>query len=177
MKEKQKVNSVQAYHPISIDVINNSWFIKEVDLFGAANNIRKLNKNGEIKRGGIKISNNLRDSKYSEILYQTITNPLNVHIIYLLRIRRTTKLVKFLNLLGLFKKDLGDFIVKNKIIVNRVNAYAEMQESTICLTMDPYQQQSDIMVYKEKIKIDAFTKIKISMLPKTQIRLMFFVNE
>jgi hypothetical protein len=171
------VNPVKNQRAISIDVFNNSWCKKEVDLFGAADNIHKLNSKGDYKKGGVRITNNLISSKYSDILYHTITNPIkDLQLSYLIRISRTTKWIKFFNYFGLFK-NCSDFIVKNALVVNSVNAYADMYERTIHITADPYQMQMDVLLCREKIVIDAFTKIKISMFPKTHIRFMFFIND
>jgi hypothetical protein len=109
---------------------------------------------GDLVIGSITISSGIANINYREMLYQFMNNPYSTGLTY---IQSSTA---------------GQ--VLETLSVNTRDANGNEAQKTLVPTIDPYQQQSDIIALKYPYRIDGFTKIIIrSILASSTVKLYF----
>jgi hypothetical protein len=110
---------------------------------------------GDLVIGSITISSGIANINYREMLYQFMNNPYSTGLTY---IQSSTA---------------GQ--VLETLSVNTRDANGNEAQKTLVPTIDPYQQQSDIIALKYPYRIDGFTKIIIrSILASSTVKLYFY---
>ena len=152
--------------PICIQVTNNTDEVKkDVSLFGSYNNIRKnenkvFNQHNDLITDGIVISSITPNISYAEMLYNSMCNPIKVRLNYI-RVSDGNKNQIFM-----------DLKIKTE------DSSGNMAQKTIITSIDPYQQQSDIVFNKEKFSINGDTELIITELkPKTSVTFNLYPQE
>lgn len=144
--------------PISIQVTNNTNEVKkDICLFGSYKNIipnenKVFNQHNDLITEGVTISSITPNISYGEMLYNLINNPLKVGLNYI-RVSDGNKNQIFMDLKIKTEDSMGNIAQKN-----------------IITSIDPYQQQIDVVANKEKFLIDGNTELIITELkPKTSV--------
>jgi len=110
---------------------------------------------GDLVIGSITISSGIANINYREMLYQFMNNPYSTGLTY---IQSSTA---------------GQ--VLETLSVNTRDANGNEAQKTLVPTIDPYQQQADIIALKYPYRIDGFTKIIIrSILASSTVKLYFY---
>lgn len=110
---------------------------------------------GDLVIGSITISSGIANINYREMLYQFMNNPYSTGLTY---IQSSTA---------------GQ--VLETLSINTRDANGNEAQKTLVPTIDPYQQQSDIIALKYPYRIDGFTKIIIrSILASSTVKLYFY---
>jgi hypothetical protein len=110
---------------------------------------------GNLVIGSVTISSGIANITYREMLYQFMNNPYSTGLTY---IQSSTA---------------GQ--VLETLSVNTRDANGNEAQKTLVPTIDPYQQQSDIIALKYPYRIDGFTKIIIrSILASSTVKLYFY---
>jgi hypothetical protein len=149
--------------PFTIEVANNTDEIKkDVSLFGSFFNIRPdennyFNKENSFVTNDVLISSLTPNVSYSEILYYIMNNSVDVKFSYIRSLE------------GNKSQITEQFKIRTK------DATGNLAQKTILPSIDPYQQQSDVLSNNEKFRIDGFTELVISELqPKTTVIYQFY---
>jgi hypothetical protein len=163
-KKKEIIKSVSL--PYTIEVANYTDEVKkEVRLFGSFANIsafesNHLGKGGNFVENDVVISSLTPNISYIEMLYYVMNNPLDVKFNY---IRSLT---------GNKNQITSEFKIRTK------DATGNVAQKTILPSLDPYQQQNDVLSNNEKFRIDGFTEFIISELqPKTTVVYQFYPED
>jgi hypothetical protein len=110
---------------------------------------------GDLVIGSITISSGIANINYREMLYQFMNNPYSTGLTYI--------------------QSSTDGQVLETLSVNTRDANGNEAQKTLVPTIDPYQQQSDIIALKYPYRIDGFTKIIIrSILASSTVKLYFY---
>lgn len=110
---------------------------------------------GDLVIGSITISSGIANITYREMLYQFMNNPYSVGLTYI----QSSTAGQVLETLSLNTRD----------------ANGNEAQKTLVPTIDPYQQQSDIIALKFPYRIDGFTKMIIrSVLASSTVKLYFY---
>jgi hypothetical protein len=113
---------------------------------------------GNLVIGSITISSGISNINYREMLYQFMNNPYSVGLTY---IQSTTS---------------GQ--VLETLSLNTRDANGNEAQKTLVPTIDPYQQQTDIIAMKYGYRIDGFTKIVIrQVLANATLKLYFYPSD
>jgi|TARA_Y100000114_G_scaffold157153_1_gene187482 hypothetical protein len=113
---------------------------------------------GDLVIGSITISSGISGVNYREMLYQFMQNPYSVGLTYLQSATANQ--------------------VLETLAVNTRDANGNEAQKTLVPTIDPYQQQSNIIAMRYGYRIDGFTKIKISsVLANATIKLYFYPSD
>jgi hypothetical protein len=155
-KKPLRINDYATSQPYLIKVENNSDEYKEYELFGASRNYLKV-KDGVLNLDGVIIKNFIRNTDYNDLLLESMLNPFNVGITYVI----CNQMAKYLS-------------IKQPLLYTRVEANGNYHQKSIELIQDPYQNLTDIIQTKEKYIIDGFTKLSGSIPPHTEIHFHFY---
>lgn len=110
---------------------------------------------GDLVLGDITISSGIANITYREMLYQFMNNPYSVGLTYI----QSSTAGQVLETLSLNTRD----------------ANGNEAQKSLVPTIDPYQQQSDIIALKFPYRIDGFTKMIIrSVLASSTVKLYFY---
>lgn len=110
---------------------------------------------GDLVIGSVTISSGIANITYREMLYQFMNNPYSVGLTYI----QSSTAGQVLETLSLNTRD----------------ANGNEAQKTLVPTIDPYQQQSDIIALKFPYRIDGFTKMIIrSVLASSTVKLYFY---
>jgi hypothetical protein len=110
---------------------------------------------GNLVIGSVTISSGIANITYREMLYQFMNNPYSVGLTYI----QSATTGQVLETLSLNTKD----------------ANGNEAQKSLVPTIDPYQQQSDIIAMKYPYRIDGFTKIIIrNILANATVKLYFY---
>lgn len=110
---------------------------------------------GDLVIGSITISSGIANITYREMLYQFMNNPYSVGLTYI----QSSTAGQVLETLSLNTRD----------------ANGNEAQKTLVPTIDPYQQQSDIIALKFPYRIDGFTKMILrSVLASSTVKLYFY---
>lgn len=150
-KENKEINEIQSF-PYIIEVINDTSEIKDVDIFGSAEYIPKVNDEGFYEKNGVRISNGVYGANYLHLLSAVWKESILTDNFYIILIEGD-------------KKQLYQPITRNYTHPN-----GNKNEQTYCPYKDPYQQQDDITRIIEEISIDFLTKLSFQIMPKTHVR-------
>lgn len=111
--------------------------------------------NGDLVIGSITISSGISDISYREMLYQFMNQPYSVGLTYIQSVTSNQ--------------------VLETISVNTRDANGNLAQKTLVPTIDPYQQQTNIIAMKYAYRIDGFTKLIIrQVLANASIKLYFY---
>jgi hypothetical protein len=142
--------------PYVIDVINDSDEIRDAEIFGSAEYIPKVNKDGILEKDGVRIANGVHNSSYLALLSAVWKQAIRVDFIYITLIEGD-------------KKQLDEKLTHIYSHPNGIRT-----EQVILAYKDPYQMQDNIIVTKEAVTIDFLTKLCFQIMPKTHVRIQFF---
>jgi len=113
---------------------------------------------GDLVIGSITIASGISGVNYREMLYQFMQNPYSVGLTYLQSATANQ--------------------VLETLAVNTRDANGNEAQKTLVPTIDPYQQQSNIIAMRYGYRIDGFTKIKISsVLANATLKLYFYPSD
>lgn len=96
---------------------------------------------GDLVIGSITISSGIAGVSYREMLYQFMQNPFSVGMTYIQSVTANQ--------------------VLEPISVNTKDANGNLAQKALIPTIDPYQNQSNIIAMKQPYKVDGFTKLII----------------
>jgi hypothetical protein len=163
-KKKEIVKGINK--PFTIEVANYTDELKkDVSLFGSFFNIRPdeknyFNKDNSLVTNEVLISSLTPNVSYSEILYYLMNNSVDVKFSYIRSLE------------GSKSQITEQFKIRTK------DATGNVGQKTILPSIDPYQQQNDVLSNKEKFRIDGFTEFIISELqPKTIVVYQFYPED
>ena len=142
--------------PYIITVSNASNAAVSVDVFGAyiyLNNAG-FTAGGTLVIGSITISSGISDISYREMLYQFMNQPYSVGLTYIQSATANQ--------------------VLETISVNTKDANGNLAQKTLVPTIDPYQQQTNIIAMKYAYRIDGFTKLTVQMFAATSVQFQFY---
>jgi len=160
-KKKETVKSES--FPFTIVVANYTEEVKkDVSIFGSFSKISSsensyFNKDNSLVCNQVLISSITPNISYAEILYYIAVNPVGIGLNYIR------------SLSGNKSQITSEFKIRTK------DARGNVAQKTIVPSIDPYQQQNNVLYNKEKFKIDGFTEFIIRELqPKTTIVYQFY---
>ena len=149
--------------PFTIEVANYTDELKkDVSLFGSFSKISP-NENSYFNKGNSLVCNDVLISSltpnisYAEILYYIANNPVGIGFNYIRSLE------------GSKSQITAEFKIRTK------DATGNVAQKTIVPSIDPYQQQNDVLSNNQKFRIDGFTEFIISELqPKTTVVYQFY---
>ena len=163
-KKKEIVKSASL--PFTIEVANYTEEVKkDVSIFGSFSKISRsensyFNKDNSLVCNDVLISSLTPNISYAEILYYIANNPVNIGLNYIR------------SLSGNKSQISSEFKIRTK------DATGNVAQRTILPTVDPYQNQNDVLSNNEKFRIDGFTELIISELqPKTTVIYQFYPED
>ncbi|NBX26661.1 MAG: hypothetical protein EBR55_00185 [Chitinophagia bacterium] len=113
--------------------------------------------NGSLTISNCVISSAISNITYQEFLYQSMNSPFSVGLTYIEVITGTNSQVS------------------QTMTLNTRDANGNQALKTLVPTIDPYQQQTNIVAMKQNYRIDGFTKLTIAtVLASTVFRLHFY---
>lgn len=113
---------------------------------------------GDLVVGDITISSGIAGITYREMLYQFMQNPFSVGLTYLQSATANQ--------------------VLETLAINTRDANGNEAQKTLVPTIDPYQQQSNIVAMRYGFRIDGFTKVIISsVLANATVKLYFYPSD
>ena len=148
---------VQTSQPYIVNVTSTSG--SAVSNFNILGSYQYINNtgfvNGNLTIGSITISSGIPDITYQEMLYQFMNNPYSVGLTYIQSATQNQ--------------------VLQTLSVNTRDANGNLAQKTLVPTIDPYQQQTNIIAMKYAYRIDGFTKIIIAqVLANATLSLYFY---
>ena len=148
---------IQTSQPYIINVTSTSG--SAVANFSVLGSYQYINNtgfvNGNLTIGSITISSGIPDITYQDMLYQFMNNPYSVGLTYI-QSATTNQVLQTLS-------------------VNTRDANGNLAQKTLVPTIDPYQQQTNIIAMKYAYRIDGFTKIIIAqVLAGATVSLYFY---
>jgi hypothetical protein len=153
--------NVQTSQPYIVNVVSTSGSaVPNFEILGSYQYINNagFTTGGDLVIGSITISSGISDVNYREMLYQFMNNPYSVGLTYLQSATANQ--------------------VLETISVNTRDANGNLAQKTLVPTIDPYQQQTNIVAFKFEYRIDGFTSIIISqMLGSATLKLYFYPSE
>jgi hypothetical protein len=152
-KSKMPINPYN--QPFLISVTNDTDEIKYFELFGASRNLTKV-VNGVLDIDGVIVKDGITDGNYSDVLFESISNPFVGGITY-----------------ALINEGGGKNFDNPLLLISRRGNgnYAEKSVNLIC---DPYQQQKSIIAIKQQYKIDSFTRLCGKIQSKSKLIFYFY---
>jgi len=150
--------NVQTSQPYILDITSTSGSaVANFEVLGSYQYINNagFQTNGDLVLGSITISSGISDVNYREMLYQFMNNPYSVGLTYIQSATANQ--------------------VLETISVNTRDANGNLAQKTLVPTIDPYQQQTNIIAMKYAYRIDGFTKIIIrQVLANATVKLYFY---
>ena len=150
--------NVQTSQPYILDITSTSGSaVANFEVLGSYQYINNagFQTNGDLVLGSITISSGISDVNYREMLYQFMNNPYSVGLTYIQSATANQ--------------------VLETISVNTRDANGNLAQKTLVPTIDPYQQQTNIIAMKYAYRIDGFTKITIAqVLANATVSLYFY---
>jgi hypothetical protein len=150
--------NVQTSQPYIVTITSTSGSaVSNFEVLGSYQYINNagFTAGGDLVIGSITISSGISDISYREMLYQFMNNPYSVGLTYI-QSGTTNQVLETLS-------------------VNTKDANGNLAQKTLVPTIDPYQQQSDIIAMKYAYRIDGFTKIIIrQVLANATVKLYFY---
>ena len=161
--EKEEIDP-RTLQPYILNISNNtSETIKDFKIisFLEYQNSEYLDKEGNLfikkDKGEISIKSGIPNISYKDILFQFMAQPFQVGLTYIM----SSNQEQIIKLIQINTKD-----------ANGNEAYR-----TLVPTIDPYQQQTNIVAIKKNYGIDMFTNLIYSeILPLTQFNIYFYPN-
>jgi hypothetical protein len=157
-KKKVESKSNEQGLPYIVCVENNtSKAIHNVELFGSYNLLPQdvFDKYGTYISRGLKISSNIPDVSYKDILQAMAYMKFKVGLTYILTINQK----QIFHPLKVIKKTIS----------------GDLSEKVLIVSKDPYQQQMNIVAVKSDYEIDGFTSVFIPTIePKTKVVYNFY---
>jgi hypothetical protein len=162
--EKEEIDP-RTLQPYILTISNNtSETIKDFKIlsFLEYQNSKDLDKEGNIfikkNEGNITIKSGISDITYNDILFQFMVQPFQVGLTYIIAFNNQEQMTK-------------TFKITTK------DAHGNTAQKTLVPTIDPYQQQTNIVAVKYNYGIDMFTDIIYSeILPNTTFSMYFYPN-
>ena len=149
---------IQTSQPYIINVTSTSGSaVANFDVLGSYQYINNagFQTNGNLVIGSITISSGIPNITYQEMLYQFMNNPYSVGLTYIQSATANQ--------------------VLQTLAVNTRDANGNLAQKTLVPTIDPYQQQTNIIAMKYAYRIDGFTKITIAqVLANATVSLYFY---
>jgi hypothetical protein len=148
---------IQTSQPYIVNVTSTSGSaVSNFNILGSYQFINNTGfSNGSLTIGSITISSGIPDITYQEMLYQFMNNPYSVGLTYI-QSATTNQVLQTLS-------------------VNTRDANGNLAQKTLVPTIDPYQQQTNIIAMKYAYRIDGFTKIIIAqVLANATLSLYFY---
>jgi hypothetical protein len=149
--------------PFTIEVANYTDEVKkDVSLFGSFSKISPnqdsyFNKRNSLVSNDVLISSLTPNISYAEILCYIANNPVGIGFNYIRSLE------------GSKSQITAEFKIRTK------DATGNVAQRTIVPSIDPYQQQNDVLSNQQKFRIDGFTEFIISELqPKTTVIYQFY---
>ena len=150
--------SVQTSQPYIVDITSTSGSaVANFEVLGSYQYINNagFTAGGNLVIGSITISSGISDISYREMLYQFMNNPYSVGLTYIQSATANQ--------------------VLQTLSVNTRDANGNLAQKTLVPTIDPYQQQTNIVAMKYAYRIDGFTKIIIAqVLANATLSLYFY---
>jgi hypothetical protein len=150
--------NVQTSQPYIIDIVSTSGSaVSNFEVLGSYQYINNagFQPNGDLVIGSITISSGISDVNYREMLYQFMNNPYSVGLTYIQSATANQ--------------------VLETISVNTRDSNGNLAQKTLVPTIDPYQQQTNIIAMKYAYRIDGFTKLIIrQILVNSSVKLYFY---
>lgn len=150
--------NVQTSQPYIIDVTSTSGSaVANFEVLGSYQYINNagFQTNGDLVIGSITISSGISDVNYREMLYQFMNNPYSVGLTYIQSATANQ--------------------VLETISVNTRDSNGNLAQKTLVPTIDPYQQQTNIIAMKYAYRIDGFTKLILrQVLANATVKLYFY---
>lgn len=150
--------NVQTSQPYILDITSTSGSaVSNFDVLGSYQYINNagFTAGGDLVIGSITISSGISDVNYREMLYQFMNNPYSVGLTYI-QSGTTNQVLETLS-------------------VNTKDANGNLAQKTLVPTIDPYQQQNNIIAMRYPYRIDGFTKIIIrQVLANASLKLYFY---
>jgi hypothetical protein len=148
--------NVQTSQPYIIDITSTSGSaVSNFEVLGSYQYINNagFQTNGDLVIGSITISSGISDVNYREMLYQFMNNPYSVGLTYIQSATANQ--------------------VLETISVNTRDSNGNLAQKTLVPTIDPYQQQTNIIAMKYAYRIDGFTKLR-QVLANATVKLYFY---
>jgi len=150
--------NVQTSQPYIIDITSTSGSaVQNFEVLGSYQYINNagFQTNGDLVIGSITISSGISDVNYREMLYQFMNNPYSVGLTYIQSATANQ--------------------VLETISVNTRDSNGNLAQKTLVPTIDPYQQQTNIIAMKYAYRIDGFTKLILrQVLANATVKLYFY---
>ena len=150
--------NVQTSQPYIIDITSTSGSaVPNFEVLGSYQYINNagFQTNGDLVIGSITISSGISDVNYREMLYQFMNNPYSVGLTYIQSATANQ--------------------VLETISVNTRDSNGNLAQKTLVPTIDPYQQQTNIIAMKYAYRIDGFTKLILrQVLANATVKLYFY---
>jgi hypothetical protein len=149
--------------PFTIEVANYTDEVKkDVSLFGSFSKISPnedsyFNKGNSLVFDDVLISSLTPNISYAEILYYIANNPVSIGLNYIRSLEGNKSQIS------------AEFKIRTK------DATGNVAQKTILPSIDPYQQQNDVLSNHQKFRVDGFTEFIISEFqPKTTVIYQFY---
>lgn len=150
--------SAQTSQPYIVDVTSTSGSaVTNFEILGSFQFINNagFTAGGDLVIGSVTISSGISDITYREMLYQFMNQPFSVGLTYIQSATANQ--------------------VLETISVNTRDSNGNLAQKTLVPTIDPYQQQTNIIAMKYAYRIDGFTKLVIrQVLANATIKLYFY---
>ena len=150
--------NVQTSQPYILDITSTSGSaVPNFEVLGSYQYINNagFQTNGNLVIGSITISSGISDVNYREMLYQFMNNPYSVGLTYIQSATANQ--------------------VLETLSVNTRDANGNLAQKTLVPTIDPYQQQTNIIAMKYAYRIDGFTRLVIrQVLANATLKLYFY---
>ncbi len=150
--------SAPTSQPYIVDITSTSGSaVSNFEVLGSYQYINNagFTTGGDLVIGSVTISSGISDITYREMLYQFMNQPYSVGLTYI--------------------QSATSNQVLETISVNTKDANGNLAQKTLVPTIDPYQQQTDIVAMKYAYRIDGFTKLIIrKILANATVKLYFY---
>jgi hypothetical protein len=150
--------TAQTSQPYIVNITSTSGSaVSNFEILGSYQYINNagFQTNGDLVIGSITISSGIPDVNYREMLYQFMNQPYSVGLTYI-------------------QSATANQILET-ISVNTKDANGNLAQKTLVPTIDPYQQQTNIVAMKYAYRIDGFTKLIIrQILANATVKVYFY---
>ena len=150
--------SAPTSQPYIVDVTSTSASaVPNFEILGSYQYINNagFTAGGDLVIGSITISSGISDITYREMLYQFMNQPFSVGLTYI--------------------QSSSSSQILETISVNTRDSNGNLAQKTLVPTIDPYQQQTNILAMKYAYRIDGFTKLIIrQVLQNASLKLYFY---
>jgi len=150
--------TVQTSQPYIVNITSASGSaVSNFEILGSYQYINNagFQTNGDLVIGSITISSGVPDVNYREMLYQFMNQPYSVGLTYI-------------------QSATANQILET-ISVNTKDANGNLAQKTLVPTIDPYQNQTNIVAMKYAYRIDGFTKLIIrQILANATVKVYFY---